>query len=268
MHGFREDKSGEGPPYKSRYDATAVAAAADLMSRLLGPGMDPRKIESSTVQSQKIADDKGRNLAAALRSGNQDAFQSQFSEAVSELTDAWKIPRSISESLGLSFDRVIKLLRATRATLICVGLHGEHPLVLITRALKGDRLAVLALVKVDKLFMHDGCCLGVIRKAELQEDQKFLEQLQRALDYQARLDSRQAWHVYYYILFLLELWGVSLPSQPELWSTLDPLGREYDSLSAFEKDFQRRRLDFTRMLMTADTEVPIAGKVKSPPRTE
>jgi hypothetical protein len=93
--------------------------------------------------------------------------------------------------------------------------------------------------------------------AELQDDHKFLEQLKRAVGHQPTLRRRDLFHVYYYIFALLELSGVSLPTLEELWNTLDPLGREYDSLSAFEKDFQRRRQVFRRMLAAADAEIPV-----------
>jgi hypothetical protein len=45
-----------------------------------------------------------------------------------------------------------------------------------------------------------------------------------------------------------------------LRSTLDPRGSEYESLSAFEKDFQRRRRDFTKMFKEADEEVSVLWK--------
>lgn len=125
----------------------------------------------------------------------------------------------------------------------------------MARAAKGDRVAVLSLVKADKLFVHDRCCAPTIRKAELHNDQGFISQLTRAMEYEPTIRRREALQIYYHILFLLEASSVSLPTLNELWSMLDPYGREYDSLSAFEKDFQRRRQDFTRMLKQADEEL-------------
>src|SRR5207244_4222693 len=115
-----------------------------------------------------------RNLAKSLAGGNRDVFQSLFSTVVSEVTTAWSIPRDISGPFSLSFERVAELQRATRATVMCVVLNGEHPLVLMSRASKGDRLSILDLLKADKMFMHDRCCAATIRNAELQEDWKFL----------------------------------------------------------------------------------------------
>jgi hypothetical protein len=118
------------------------------------------------------------------------------------------------------------------------------------------------LVRADKLFLQDCCCAATIRKAELQDDQGFTKQLTKALEYQPTLRRRGVFRVYYYILFLLEASGVLLPSLNELWSTLDPHGREYDSLSAFEKDFQRRRRDFGRMFAFADAEPQVLSKYR------
>src|SRR5262249_52593226 len=115
-------------------------------------------------------------------------------------------------------------------------------------------------------FLHDCCCAPTIRTAELHDDQAFIMQLTSAIEYQPTLRRRDALQVYYYILLLLESWGVSLPTLNELWSTLDPYRREYKSLSAFEKDFQRRRRDFNKMLKEADEELAIQWK--SAPRRE
>lgn len=39
-----------------------------------------------------------------------------------------------------------------------------------------------------------------------------------------------------------------LPAGHKLWRILDLRAREYDSIDAFERDFQRRRKAFERML--------------------
>jgi hypothetical protein len=39
-----------------------------------------------------------------------------------------------------------------------------------------------------------------------------------------------------------------------LWRILDPQGRQYRSLSAFERDFQRRRKAFERIIIDIDAE--------------
>jgi len=71
------------------------------------------------------------------------------------------------------------------------------------------------------------------------------------MEYRPKLSGRMVHHIYFYVLFLLEELGVQLPTMHELWQVLDPHGREYDSLSAFERDFQRRREAFTQMLSHA-----------------
>jgi hypothetical protein len=256
MHGFSGERCSDGT-LQPRYDKADVADLATFLNKLLGSEMDVREIRSSILQCQRIADEMVPKMAEAPGSGNRDASLSMFSQALSGVMAAWKFPQSFSRSLELSFGQTIKGIRATRATLLCLLLHNEHPLVLITRAYKGDRRAVLDLVKADNLFLHDPCCIRVIKKAELQDDQMFVEQLKRAVGHRTKPDRRNVMHVLFYIFCLLESWGVSLPSLEELWSTFDPYGMEYESLSAFEKDFQRRRQDFIRMLTTTEAEVPV-----------
>ena len=94
----------------------------------------------------------------------------------------------------------------------------------------------------------------MIRTAELQDDHKFMEQLKRALEYEPRIRLRDVQHVYYYILFLFEQQGVPLPTLDELWQVLDPVGTAYRSLSAFARDFQRRREDFSKIVSVLKRE--------------
>jgi hypothetical protein len=130
-----------------------------------------------------------------------------------------------------------------------MAIHEVHPASLIARASKGDRQATLDLIKVDKLFLHDSCAEKVIRDAGLRNDYSFLQQLARAQTYQPKLRVREIQHLYFYSLFLLEQEGnMCLPTGHKLWRILDPRGREYDSLDAFERDFQRRRKAFERIL--------------------
>lgn len=259
MHGLKEEKLSQGP-LESTYDEDEVNAVGSVLSEVCGPTMDVRRMNDVIAQSRKLADEKGPKIAEAIRQGDRDAFQASFSEVASNILETAGIPNNFSKRMDLSFDGTAKLLRASRATLICVALYGEHPLVLIARASKEDRQAVLDLVKADKLFLHDQCCAATIKRADLQEDKRFIEQIKRALEYQPRIRRRKIQHVYYCLLFLFERWGIPLPPLEELWSTVDPLWREYKSLAAFERDFQRRRQDFTRMMNAAHREISIRGR--------
>ena len=124
----------------------------------------------------------------------------------------------------------------------------EHPLLLIERASNGDRRAVLDLIKVDKMFVNDWCCKETIRRAGLQDDIEFMAQVQRALEYKRKIGRREIFHVYLFHLFLFEIFGLKVSPVNELWRRLDPLGREYGSLEAFEKDVQRRRENFSHIV--------------------
>src|SRR6266849_1957469 len=258
MHGFKEKKPGLEDALEPRYGECAIVEAVKFMDELLGPGMDLRRTEKAMGQSQKISEEKVPGIVEAHRRGTLTGFHSMLSESMSDIVAAWGIPSDISQGMDLSLDRVVKTMRATRATLGCVALHNEHPFVLIPRAQRGHRQAVLDLVKADKLFLHDSSCTGVIRAAELQDDHKFMEQLKRALEYEPRIRLREVQHVYYYILVMIEQQGIPVPALDELWQVLDPVGTEYPSLSAFARDFQRRREDFLKIVSSAEAEVRVA----------
>lgn len=254
MHGMVETSDGR---VHQAHCTSVYPSMVAWVNQLLGPDLDPRKIKEATLQSQKIGEAFGRTLEHPSRQDNQDDLEREFSKAALRVMDAWGAPREFSEGFEFSLKPVLQLLRALRATLFCIDRHHVHPIVLIVRASTGSQQAVLDLVKVDKLFLHDSCTLTVLRKAELKNDQAFMNSLGRAQEYQPILKSRTVRHAYYSVLFLLEQVGVTLPTLHELWRTMDPQGREYESLSAFEKDFQRRRLDFNDLLATLQAEMPL-----------
>jgi hypothetical protein len=268
MYGFRESKFEGGGSLESRYGESAMLAAAQLVNRGFGPGVDVREEERRMAEGRKIANKKVPGILVALRTGDLDAVHSEFSKLMSGILDAAEVPHELYESMDLSHDGLIKQIRSTRALVLSMALLNEHPIVVMKRAANGDRRAVLDLVKIDSLFLHDSCCNAVIRHAELQEDEKFLDQLRRAVGYQCRLHSRDVKRVYYYILFTIEASGVSLPTLKELWSTVDPLGRDYDSLFAFERAFQRQRLVFDRMVESAAAEIPFRWATSTGPGFE
>jgi hypothetical protein len=256
MHGLTGKTNG-GDALEQKYDDAVVTSAVNFMNQILGPGMDTRQMENAARESQRLTEADLPKIVEAYRQGNVGAFHAQLSNSMSKVVDAWGIPPELFKGMGLSLDQFFKIGRAIRATVACVALYNDHPLLLISRATKGDRRAVLDLIKADKLFLHDRCCTGVIRSAELHDDRTFMDQLKRALAYEPRLHRRDAQHIYYYVLCLLERWGFVLPSLNELCSMLDPYAREYGSLAAFEKDFQRRRQDLATILAQAEQEVSI-----------
>jgi hypothetical protein len=183
VHGFIERESGaeesgaeDREPHNQK---DLIDASAKFMNRWLGPGMDVQRAERTITRTQEIMGTKVQRIAREHRSGNIKRYESLVSEAMSEMLKEMGIPRSLFQPHGLSIEQFARLRRATRATLICLALHNEYPLVLIARAAKGDRLAVLSLVKTDKLFLHDRCCAPTIRSAGLRDDRGFMMQLKR-----------------------------------------------------------------------------------------
>jgi hypothetical protein len=137
---------------------------------------------------------------------------------------AWGVPGGILATSELcSLEGALRLSRATHASAACWGIHEVHPLSLIARASQGDRQAVLDLVKVDYLFLHDRSTEKVIKEAELRNDHSFMEQLARAQTYQPKLRRRTVHRLHFYLLFMLEDQGTQLPTEQELDSRRDSL---------------------------------------------
>ena len=126
-------------------------------------------------------------------------------------------------------------------------LYKEHPLFLIARARGGDQKAVLQPIKIDKLFLSDGCTAPVLRQAELGCDRKFLSQLAKALTYKPKTGWRTVCRLYLYFLFILE---PSLPTLPKLQLRIDPEGTRFRTHEAFEKFVERCRKEFSRLQAT------------------
>lgn len=250
LHGI-EEMSPDGS-LQMRYQRAVGVDSVHLMDKLLGPGMDSRKMEASLSEAQRISDSMAARMRAAQPDGTTHHFKSLYSGTCLQLMGALGVPPTISQQLEFTVEETVKMNRAWLATLTCMALHNEHPIVLIRRAYKGDRRAVLDLVRADSLFMHDCCCTGVIRQAELQNDSRFLEQLKKAVGRKTRLRRRDVMHLYCYVLIALEQLGFPIPTHEEVWNAIDSHGREhgreYETLWAFERDFRRRRCDLIEML--------------------
>lgn len=242
----------------------SVSSLTKWMAKIAGPESDPRKTRAVIAKLQDIKDSRTSQELTSLYRENRAAFDSEFKRQALKVKDVANIPDGLPALSGFaSSEESLKMLRANRALAMCLSLHEAHPLSLMARAAKGDRQAALDLIKVDKLFLHDRCTENLIKKAELQNDRAFMKQLARAQIFVPKLSTREIQRLYFYQLFLMEQAGVQLPTQHELWRILDPRGRQYRSLSAFERDFQRRRKAFERMLDEVSAETKGCGTVEA-----
>jgi len=245
MHGLTE----EGPQvgYKQE-NMDSIAPLVTLLSQF-GPDLNPRIIMRARTQSGRTRDNTVCAAAHADRPGTSDDIRTAFPRAATEIASAWGAPPEFSERFTYSIGAGRQLLRAVHAMLVCLVLHKTSLLTLVVEASTGQRQAVLDLVKVDKLFLHDHCTERVIKEAELRTDHDFIQQLARAQEYRFPVSSRNVYHLYFCLVFLLEHLGFTLPSAPELWRILDPQEKDYGSLVSFRKDLQRHHQDFQRMLV-------------------
>jgi len=209
---------------------------------------DPRQEEETRLASliDSIPPEDLQRLAETLRKSDVptlDATRARIAERI--------LPRILREMSPESIPSLLTLvarMRAARAAGLCYILHKEHPLDLIKRARYGGRRAVLDLVKIDKLFLHDRCTAKVIREAELQNDRRFLRQLGKAIAFKPKIGWRRAWRLQ---LFLLFAWGAKLPALPILQLRVDPDGKRFGSFASFKKFVERCRADFNRIQPTA-----------------
>jgi hypothetical protein len=178
-------------------------------------------------------------MMAAAKAGDFAAFDATYTEGAKRVAQLWA--PDFTPPFPVTFDSAVQVNRAVRATVVCMVLLRVHPWTLIVRALQGEQNAVLNLVRADKLFLQDRCTQNVIRQAGLRNDVQFMARLAGAQQYQPWLYRRDLIHIYFTLLFTLELGGQPLPRIDELQRLVDPEGRVFAGLYAFEKDLQRQR---------------------------
>jgi hypothetical protein len=234
-------------------DESHIEAEAAL--RALGPEASPEKISEKFAATNALkASPYYQDMMAAASGEDFAKFDTAFTELAKRAGDLWT--PGFEPPFPVSFDTGVQINRALRVTVVCTVLQRVHPLTLIAQALKGDQEAVLDLVKADKLFLTDRCTQKVIRDAGLRNDQQFMGRLASAQKYQPRLRRRDLVRIYFNLLFLLEWAGQPLPRIDELQRLVDPEGREFGGIYAFEKDLQRQRELCTKMWAEALSELP------------
>jgi hypothetical protein len=234
-------------------DQSHIEAEAAL--RALGPDASPEKIREKLAAADAFKGSPSYRRMMAAASGEDFAtFDTAFTEVAKQAANSWA--PAFEPPFPLSFDCAVQMNRAVRVTAVCTVLQRVHPLSLIARALKGDHEAVLDLVKADKLFLTDRCTQKVIRDAGLRSDRQFMGRLASVQKYQPRLRRRDLIHIYFNLLFILELAGQQLPKFDELQRLIDPEGREFEGFYAFERDFQRQRELWTQMWTDALSDLP------------
>jgi len=254
MHGIAQDASNPHKHTTRRYSETAFGQLVDWMGKVFSPYLNPRMIERAKVQSEELQKETVDSLRQIPNADLQD-LNSILPEKAARLLDVWGVPREFYSVDDISVGTVRQQLRSLRALLVCFQINKIHVLTLIARAEKGQRQAVLDLVKVDRMFLHDPCTDAVIRQAEMLNDRYFLDQLTRAQEYRLKPKVRALHHLYLHLLFMIERFGVPLPTMHELWRILDPRTTEYESLQSFERDVERRRIDFDQMVADAEKEL-------------
>jgi hypothetical protein len=205
---------------------------------------DPRRREEVQITAQvgNISVEDTQRLMAALQQGNLSAFQQVRSEMVEALNQ--KLGKELTGEGLATLLALGARCRAGRAAALCMAVFKAHPLSLIAQARGGDREAALQLIKVDKLFLTDGCTANIVRQAELQNDHSFLARVARSVRYRARTNWRQGCRLYLYALISFEF---PMPNLVRLRLRLDPEGTRFSSDKAFEKFVERTRKEYAGM---------------------
>ena len=143
-----------------------------------------------------------------------------------------------------AFAVLVKRMRAAYAAALSVLLYKVHPMTLIAQARRGDRQAVLKLIKVDKLFLNDCCTAQVAREAALRMDRTYCGQLARAIKYKPKMGWRQGCRLYLYLLFGFD---PQLHASAKLQLRIDPDGTRFKTFEAFQKFVERSKKEFNRL---------------------
>ncbi len=229
----------------------ANPAGTSVQRQMVGQSVnmlvDPRQEEEQRIAALmgRVSSADVERIFKALQKSDLSAFHAARNEVAERL--GRPIASTITPDTILAVLALLSRMRAARALALCVICYKMHPLSLIARARQGDRRAVLDLVKVDKLFLHDRCTARVIRDAELRNDRAFLGQLARAVGYKPKLEWRRSCQLYLQVLFAL---GAQLPALPILHLRLDPEGKRFGSFEAFERFYERCRVDFLQLQKT------------------
>jgi hypothetical protein len=229
------------------------AVQREVMREFFAITADPRKKEEMQIGSLlegAYSEDLNRTLEA-LQRGDHSAAEKIRAELVERLSPifAKQVTKESISALG----RFVARGRASRVAALCMVLYKKNPLSLIEQAQEGNREAVLKLIKLDKLFLTDSCTAQVIRRAELQNDRIFLGQLARAVTYKPKTNWRQGCRLYIYMFCMLR---VEMPSLTALWHRVDPDGKHFASIDAFEKFVERSRKEFDRIQISVTVGNP------------
>jgi len=256
FHGISQDEKSSHKYTTPQYDETVFVRLVDWMGKVLGPYLNPRMVERAKAESEELGEETVHSLRQIPNADVKEALNAVLPQKAAQLLNVWGFPREFYSVDDISVSTVRQMLRAFRALAVCLQLHKTHILTLIARASKGQRQAVLDLVKADRMFLHDPCTEAVITQAEMLNDYNFLDQLTRAQEYRFKPKMRGLHHLYFHLIFMIGHFGAPLPkTRLELLRILDPHGKEYKSLESFERDFQRQREDFWQMLADAEREL-------------
>src|SRR5207253_10762238 len=134
------------------------ATCIELVSKFL---RDPRELWPLIKDLKKLGCSETflKETNADLRNGDFDRVNRHWNQ--------------VGQKIGWSrfdFLELFALIRATQTAARCVLWHRTSPLGLIESARRGDRRAVLDLVKIDKLFLVDACTRDVLRAAAMAHD--------------------------------------------------------------------------------------------------
>jgi len=189
-----------------------------------------------------VAPEDLQRMFEALKAGEVGEANKIRSEAIKKLHP--QLVNQITPESIPAFAAMVKRGRAALTAALCLLAYKVHPLTLIAQARRGDRQAVLNLIKVDKLFLNDRCTAQVIHDAALQKDRPYLEQLARAIKYTPKTGWRHGCRLYLYLLFnFVPRFGASV----KIYHRIDPDGTRFKTIEAFQKFVERSKKEFDRL---------------------
>jgi hypothetical protein len=227
-------------PLSHTKGAILQAAMKEALAMAVDPSNKTEKPMADLIGS--ISPQDLQRMFEAIQAGQVGEAEKIRSEVIEKLQA--QLRKRITPQSIPAFAALVKRGRAAQATALCCLLHKDHPLSLIAQARKGNRQAVLKLIKVDNLFLNDHCTAQVIREAALQKDRPYLEQLARAIKYKPKTGWRQGCRLYLYLLFNFD---PRLSASAKIQLRIDPDGVRFRTFEAFQKFVERSKNEFDRV---------------------
>jgi hypothetical protein len=143
--------------YEAEFPNLSTLKISELLAKF-GPKLDPAEMQGIIERGESL---RGQPSFAAMMDAAERANLAELDDRLREVTENAVGPwLTHLPDFDFSLNGFYRNRRAVRVTMIALALHDIHPLILISKASRGDKEAVLKLVKIDPF----SCWTAVLRE--------------------------------------------------------------------------------------------------------